>query len=481
MGLLNLHTTQSSNHQTIPATTELVSSKSASLSSSTSDASYTDEHGDSFSNEPGHIAYRQVLHDAKKIWGRPLEDMERPLKCDDAIIARATRREQEFINNPTAEVFMNLVKEFQRTMSVVGYQKYLGLDKFIIKPDSDGDVAMLLTPRNKAQEQWHRSRTEAFTTKEEHKLLKTQHREEKIKEHGKGYGGKLSNKIAFAKQKSFYAKNNYTIRGNVFKLTHLTCPKNLDEIMPRFGIRKSGYIGVRCTTFTLNAILAAMGYATMPVSFGVSKIVCDHASTAVTLTGEIITLKLIGADTKKCMVHAGLRGMQLTIQNGVPIAGDIISIGESAAFGSAAGGIVLTMMADKLLQEVSERYRSTINLEDLGDSRCLAEMNARIKYLSQFLLPYGQYLLHTERDQKVKMKIREELKDNFKILRRLEKNKVRSLYFYLLALAADKIPASHRDKIANDCKNAELEAHINTHRIVKKCLLKLRADHAAQA
>jgi hypothetical protein len=246
--------------------------------------------------------------------------------------------------------------------------------------------------------------------------------------------------------------------------------------MPRFGYRKDGHVGVRITQFTLTSLLTGIGYAFTPVTFGVSKIVCDHARTFITLSGEIITHKIAGAERKKVAAHVGLRGAQLEIPNLVPIAGDVVNIAENLAFGTAALGIVSTTIADALFAHFSKRYQGTVNLDDLGDSRCIAELNSRIDYLSRFMLPYGQYLLFKETDIAQRHKLKKTLKENFALLRDLEKKKINSLNFYRLALAAEKVPETHRDKIIRDCQQALPDTRINTHRVVKKCLAKLIAD-----
>jgi hypothetical protein len=67
------------------------------------------------------------------------------------------------------------------------------------------------------------------------------------------------------------------------------------------------------------------------------------------------------------------------------------------------------------------------------------------------------------------------LKENFSLLRNLEKKKVRSLNYYRLALAAEKIPQSRREQVSKDCNAACADLRVNTHRVTKKCLATLIA------
>lgn len=393
--------------------------------------------------------------------------------------SRAVRREQQFLLQPTAKGFFKIADNFHKTMSEVGHPKYHYVDDIAVGRTSsnlDALDLMGMASKERKMEYWHKKRDITSTYEIAKEDLKAERRRDKIAEKGQGFGGRMSSKVGTAKEASFFAKNNLTIRGNVFKLTHKTCPKNIYEIMPRFGYRKSAHIGVRVSQFTLTTLLTGLGYGLLPATFGVSKIVTDHVRTAVTLSGEVITHKIAGADNHKCVVHAGLRGVQLEIPRLIPIAGDVINIGEGIAFGGAALGIVSTTIADGLLAHFSERYTSTINIDDLGDSRCLKELNTRIDYLAKFLLPHGQHLLLNETDLATRKKLKSTLKENFSLMRDLEKKKIESLNFYRLALAAEKIPASHRDQILRDTNEALTDMRTNSHRVVKQCLATLIAQ-----
>lgn len=437
----------------------------------------TEEVHDSFEQANGapKIKYRHVFKEAKAMWGTPLEEpVVVPIERSKAIA-----KEEKFIKAPTVRAFFRLAKDFDSTMRTVGHSKYSFNDDISVKMNKTSLEALDLVIKPKKEremEYWHRKQTIKFDYQHTTAELKAERRHHKIQEKGLGYAGRMSEKVASAKEASFFAKNNLTIRGNVFKLTHKTCPKNIYEIMPRYGYRKSAHIGVRVTQFALTTILTGLGYALMPATFGISKIVTDHVRTIITLSGEVITHKIAGADNHKCIVHAGLRGVQLEIPRCIPIAGDVVNIGEGIAFGGAAMGIVSTTLADMILAHHSDCYVSKINLDDLGDSRCLAELNNRIDYLSQFLLPYGQYLLLKETNLVKRKQLKTELKEKFTLLRDLEKKKVNSLNFYRLGLAAERIPTSREEQIRKDCEAALLDMRLNTHRIVKKCLANLMAN-----
>lgn len=417
--------------------------------------------------------YKTIGKEVKELWGKPDLAAEKLPYPDWSAVSR----EEAFKKNPCLHEFLCLEEKFSRVWSKVGHQKFEWVDAIAIYPSATTGGVMpssqkLVKKLNKLEE-WHKDSDEDFQKDFKKALKKTEKRIAKIEEHGPGRGGKMTSVIGESKAFSFYAKNNYTIRGNVFKLTHNTIPKNLEEIMPRYGYRKGAHVGVRVTQFGLNGLLVGLGYGLIPLTFGVSKIVSDHLQTVVTLSGEAITHKIAGADKRKVAFHSTLRGVQLEVPRLIPIAGDVITIGEGIAMGSAAVGIVSTTIADALLQKISTRYASTLNIDDLGNSSCLAQLNQRIDYLARFLLPYGQYLLLHETNIENRQQLKGVLKREFKRLRSLEKKKMRSLNFYRLGLAAGKIPKHLQKKIEFDCDNAMKDLRINSHRTVRACLATL--------
>lgn len=443
--------------------------------------SYEDERDTHLCDRKEKVKYTRVIHNAKALWGKPVNDV---VKAPWPVWEEVAD-EEAFIKNPTTKKFFALVEKSHDTMLTVGHQKYAWLDAIKVQREQEkeqqNNTPLLSEKKFLKLEKWHDKHQASFVKDEVKEQKRSDRRREKIERKGLGRTGKMSDVVAKAKSGSYYMKNNCTVRGNVFKLTHRACPKNLYEIMPRFGYRKGAHVGVRITQFGLSGLVTALGYALTPVTFGVSKYVSSHVSTVITLSGECITHKIAGAHNKKIATHASLRGLQLEIPRSIPIFGTVFEIAEGTAMGFASLGIASTTIAEFLLSRFSTRFTGTITADDLGDSRCLQELNRRIDYLSQFLLPYGQYLLLKETDEETKQELKKVLKEQFKLLRSLEKKKIESLHFYLLGLAAEKIPDPYREKIESHCRRALPEKHINTHRVVRTCLAQLLAKDAATA
>jgi hypothetical protein len=131
------------------------------------------------------------------------------------------------------------------------------------------------------------------------------------------------------------------------------------------------------------------------------------------------------------------------------------------------------------LQSMSDRYTSTITIDDLGDPRVLGELNKRIDYLSRFLLPTGQNLLLQETRPVHQEQIRKIIKKNLKLLISLEHKKTKTLNFYGLALMAEKVPASHVKLLRDACDQALPDTRVNTHKIARRCLATLIASRNA--
>jgi len=266
------------------------------------------------------------------------------------------------------------------------------------------------------------------------------------------------------------------MRGNMFKLNNQIFGKSIYEMLPRYRSRKGQHMGVRITQFGINAIFMAIGYSLVPVTFGISSIVSNHAQTVITLSGEAFALKLDGAKKRKIVSHVSLRGVQLEIPRSIPIIGHIINYEENAMMGAAALGIVSTTIADWIMSSISDRYTSTLNTDDLGDPRVLSEFRARIDYLARFLLPMGQHLLLKETRPDHQEKLRKILKSQFKTLASLEHKKTKALNFYRVSLLAETIPFEYRAAIQAACEEDMANSTINNHKIVRRCLASLRSS-----
>lgn len=394
--------------------------------------------------------------------------------------------EQKFIKNPNVKQFKKLAKNFEHCYEMGNHVKFLRIDEYMIQlnPDEVKDYVLPVvdshvTGDSNKLEVWHDKNNKEYQKEYDAALKRKVKREKLIEEKGNGFGGHMTKVIGNTKEAAYFTKNNLTLRGNMFNLNNKIWGKSIYEMLPRYGSRKGRHIGVRVSQFTINTIIMAAGYGCAPVSFGVSVIVSNQLQTAVTLSGEVIALKLGGAKKRKITSHAALRGVQLEVLR-IPIVGTIVNYAENAVFGTAAMGIVSTTIADWLFDSMSTRYTQTINLDDLGDCHVMYEMTQRIDYLSRFLIPYGQYLLLNENDPDVQAKLRKILKEQGKILKDLEHKNLKALNYYRIALLADKIPKSERDKISEACKQAEQNLRIKTHRTVRQSLAVLMKTNKLQ-
>jgi hypothetical protein len=383
--------------------------------------------------------------------------------------------EEIFCEKPTVSTYFELAHDFDSALPQSRHAKFYGLDNFLLNPENRPKEDLILEDiqlREKEEdfEDWHAHNKLDFDKGLTTEKKKTIERHVKLWSQGDGVGGRMSTVVGNTKAKSYYAKNNFTLRGQIFKYGHEVHGRTIDELLPRYGSRKGFHIGVRVAQFSINGILTALGYGLAPLTFGISKIVSDHVRTVITLSGEVITHKFAGATNEKIKMHAALRGMQLEIPLFVPVAGNIVRYYEAGMLGVSAFGIVSTTLADAILSHTSTRYCSTISIDDLGNSEVLNEIKNRIDYLSRFLLPYGQYLLLNEPNLEERKKLKKKLKSQFKTLRHLEKKRTLALNFYRLALVAEKIPEPHKTKIRQDCAQALKEDRKNTHRIAKRCL-----------
>lgn len=393
------------------------------------------------------------------------------------------RDEEKFLHNPTVRQYYRLAAAFDE-LYINAYQpKFEAMDNFLIPIGQKNtkleiiDPALVdLTAKEKKLEKWHKKHQKEFNELAHETQHKVEKRQQKIIEDGRGVGGHMTNIVGGSKATAFFTKNRLTIRGNMFQLNNQLFGKSIYEMLPRYGSRKGQHMGVRITQFGINAIITALGYSLVPVTFGISSIISSHAQTVITLSGEAIALKLDGAKKEKIISHASLRGVQLEIPKAIPIVGQIINIGENCAMGSAAFGIVSTTIADWIMSSVSDRYTSTLNIDDLGDPRVLSEFNARINYLARFLLPMGQYLLLKETRPEHQKKLRKILKEQFKTLASLEHKKTKTLNFYRVSLMAETIPFEYRQAIKEACEEDMATSKINNYKVVRRCLATLRSS-----
>lgn len=387
--------------------------------------------------------------------------------------------EHAFLQAKTFANFMKLVSQFSNSYKEMSSPQYRFIDSILIDPSQCSHLLGFNDEKNLKMEQWHAHHAFKYDKILDKTWTHAQTRERKIREHGKGVGGKMTPVIEKTKAASYFTKNRLTLRGNIFRLDDEIFGKTIYETQPRYGKRKAFHITTRICQFTANITVVALGHALIPFTFGISKIVSDHASTLVVLTGEFLTNTAMGKSKEKVMFHAGLRGLQLEIPHLVPVVGDAVYYTEQAIFGAAALGIVTTTIGDLVMGAASDRYTSRLNLDELGDSKCLFEMGQRIDYLSRFLLPYGQYLLLKEVDIEKRKALKEVLKKNFKLLRKLEKLRVKAINYYQLALIGDRIPKKVRDKVQSDCQYALAHERINSHRVVSQCLATLLSQDKA--
>lgn len=386
------------------------------------------------------------------------------------------REETLFIKNPNVDDYLKLIHDFDHTYRNGNQPKFFHLDPLLISPDGEEISTILDNPKEEAKiakkDKWTQNNILEYRKEEQSTREQVWTRERKIERKGKGITGHMTDVVLKGKTASYFAKNNLCIRGNIFKLDDIIYGKSIEEMLPRYGSRRAKHIAVRVPQFTLAYLIKGVGYLTAPVTLGISYLVGNQISTAITLTGEVIGLKFDGAPKRKLLSHAALRGVQLEAYN-IPVAGSLLSLPEYAVFGGAAVGIVSTTLAEMILGSMSERFTSSISLDDLGNPQVLFEMNQRIDYLSRFLLPYGQYLLLNEKDEKKQAELKKVLKKHFEILKHLEHQNIKALNFYRLGLMANRIPPQVRPDIEEICQMAEKEIRMNTHRTVRKCLAAL--------
>lgn len=385
--------------------------------------------------------------------------------------------EERFLTNLDLPTYGVMAKNFIDTYMDFDNKQFSHRENLFVEP-TDPE---LMTPRLKMTpfaheqlelEEWHDRHAYKFAEElleaDEHTRVRHQKREEK----GLGIGGNLSSTTIAGKNIGHFAKDNLTLGGQVNKLTDALCGESIYEKLPLYASRKGPKIGIVLSEMTLNSILTAAGTALVPVSFGISQKVTNQLSTIVTLSGEAIIGKVLGAKNKKIAVHAGLRGAQLEIPNMLP-GGSLVQFYEMGMGLGSGMTIAASSIADIILRNISDRYASIISEHDLGDERVLQAMDNRIDYLSRFLIPYGQYLLLRTEKPETRRKLLYIIKEQMKVLRKLEKAKSRALNFYQLAILAERLPKSRQDGIEAACNAAVPNVRRNTHKLARRCLATL--------
>lgn len=386
-------------------------------------------------------------------------------------------KEAQFMAEPTYDNYIKLARRFQHTFKELGHNNYEGLCDILIKPKKNQRrKSKNLDKKEKKLSHWH-EKAEKKLLKEGSKAgVKRHRRQTKINTHGPGFFGPSSKMIYNSKMTGRYTKDFLTLRGWVFRSSDTICGKSLYELLPRYGFRNGGYIGIRVAEFTINTVFLAVGYGLMPVSYGTSKIVSDHLRTVVTVAGEAIGYGILGAQGRKIIMHSATRAVQLEIPKFIPGGGDFFQYGEMGAQSLGNGIIALSYMADMVMKRLSTRYTSLLTKRELGDSRVLYEIDQRIDYLSRFLIPYGQWLLMQEKDSDHQHRLKKRLKRQGKILRNLEKKRVKTIHFYQVAILGGRIPEKYREKIMQDTLIAALNPRKNCQRTARQCLARLRAN-----
>lgn len=385
--------------------------------------------------------------------------------------------EERFLSNLDLATYGVMAKNFIDTYMGFDNKQFSHRENLFIEPTDPERMTprLKLTPfahEQRELEEWHARHAYKFAEElleaDEHTRVRHHKREEK----GLGLGGNLSNKTFAVKEMGHFAKDNLTIGGQVNRLTDTLCGESIYEKLPLYASRKGPKIGIVLSEVTLTSLLTAAGTALVPVSFGISQRITNQLSTIVTLSGEAIIGKVLGAQNKKIAIHAGLRGAQLEIPNVIP-GGALVQLYETGMGLGSGMTIAASSIADIILRNISDRYASIISENDLGDERVLEAMDNRIDYLSRFLIPYGQYLLLRTEKPETKRKLLYIVKQQMKVLRELEKAKSKALNFYQLAILAERLPKSRLAGIEAACNAAVPNVHRNTHKMARRCLATL--------
>lgn len=385
--------------------------------------------------------------------------------------------EEEFSQNPNYSDYLKIAKNFKENYQSLNFNFDL-LENYILNPENNTDnyQNIINYPFIKEQlkhEKWLEKKENKFNEDKQKTIIQSFVREQKLQEKGLGVGGNLTNINSCIKDGGFYLKSNCTLKGGIDKITNDIFGKSLYEILPRYKSRKQAHLGIKMSEFSINALLMATGTALAPITLGISKIFCDHTRTVITLSGEIIDQKMLGASDKKIKYQTLLHGIQLEVPKFIPVIGDVIQYTEAGIQGIGTSAIASSMIADILLSQISERYNVTLTKIDLGDAKVIDHLNKRIDYLSRFIIPYAQYIFLKEKNIKRKEQMKNIIHDQLYVLRQLEKKRIKSLQFYKLALIANKISNEDKQYVENFVMNEDLDNRVNTHKLARKCLISI--------
>jgi hypothetical protein len=383
--------------------------------------------------------------------------------------------EEDFVKNPNYSDYLKIAKSFKDNYQSLNTSKFTELEKFLLTPldtlknhPKINDYPYLKEQLN--HEKWLLEHQENFIKEEKKEIIATKIREQKIQEYGLGITGNLTTINHKVKNGGFYIKNNLTLRGNIEQITEDIFGQSLYELLPRYKSRKTAHIGIKISEFGINTFLMAAGSLLIPVTFGVSKVISDHSRTVITLSGDAIDKKMLGASNNKIKHHALLQGIQMEIPKFIPIAGDIIQYTEAGLEGLGVGTITSSILAEIILSNVSQRFHKILSKNDLGNPRVIKELDDRIDYLSKFLIPYGEYILLTQNKPIRQKQLRQILAEQLSILRTLEKRRTKALQFYKLALIAEKVPPEEIENVKKYTIDANLADKINGHKVARRCL-----------
>jgi hypothetical protein len=384
----------------------------------------------------------------------------------------ATPELRDFIKNPNLQDWLNLSEQFLDTYLDIDPHKFLDLENVLITPTPGIKVRWYSCPQNDLSA-WHQNQSNKYESEYVKGLEKKERRLVKIEEMGPGMAGTVAKASFEAKEAGLFIRDQLTLRGQVYNLSDRVFGTTLNELLPNYGVRKATMIGMRITEAYLNGILAALGFGLAPVTLGLSEVASSHLRSGVTVGIEATSSTMLGVQDKKIAGRTAMRTVQMETPKFVPVVGDIVEMAETGVTSVGLGVIVSSVFVDLVMRATSDRYVTTFSPEDLGDSRVLGEMTDRLKYLSQFLVPYGQKLLFESVDKDQQKEIMGHLRNLMDAMRDMEIRRTKALYFYALACVLGRVPPDLLEQIKKDCLAAMNEGEMDCHQTAKSCLATL--------